>query len=127
MKCPSRRNSLPNGTVSCTSTAWKGERNFSNSRAERTTNAHSSVRYSVITPGAMSPGGFAARAPGLSSWRDGSVIAPSTADRLEALAGGLEHALERVEQALRLVAVVRGVVAHVHVDGDEARLGPRMD
>src|SRR4051794_10232387 len=120
MKCPSRRNSLPNETLSCTSTAWCGERNFSNSRAERMKNAQSSLRYSVIAPGAMSPGRRGV--PGGSS---GIVTAP--VDGLEALARRLQHGLERLEQPLGLVGVVRGVVAHVHVHGDEPGLGPGMD
>src|SRR6476469_5840001 len=116
MKCPSSRNSLPNETLSCTSTAWCGERNFSNSRADRMKNAQSSLRYSAIAPGAMSPGRRAA-----------SLIAASAPDRLEALALGLQHGLERREQPLGLVGVVRGVVAHVDVHRDEAGFGPRVD
>src|SRR6185503_10897454 len=115
MKWPSRRKSLPNGTVSWTSTAWKGERNFSNSRADRTKNAQSSVRYSVIRPGPTSPGCLA------------SGIPTPAANRLEALARGLERGLERREEALGLAGVVGGVVAHVDVDRDEAGLRPRMN
>src|SRR6478672_4514025 len=103
MKWPSSRNSLPNDTLSCTSTAWCGERNFSNSRAERMKNAQSSDRYSVIAPGAISPG----RRPA------SSLIAAPAMDRLEALALRLQHGLERLEQPLGLVRVVGGVVADV--------------
>src|SRR3569623_524772 len=127
MKWPSRRNSFPNGTVSCTSTAWNGERNFSNSRAERTKNAHSLVRYSVMAPGAMSSGCFVPVASLPGSWLDGSVIASSAPDRLEMLARGLERALERIEQPLRLVGIVGRVVALVDVDRHEPRFGPRVD
>src|SRR5512140_2973087 len=73
----------------------------------------SSVMCSVIAPGARSP--------------PGSVILPTAMDRLEARALGLQHRLELAKDALGLGGVVRRVVADVHVDGDEARLGPRVD
>ena len=54
MKQPSRRKSLPNGTVSCTSTVWNGEREALVLRAPmRTKKPHSSVRNSVMAPGAI--------------------------------------------------------------------------
>src|SRR5512147_2660156 len=118
MKCPSRRNSLPKGTVSWTSTAWYGERNFSNWRAERMKKPHSSVRYSVIAPGAMSP-----PAPGLPD----SGIASAAVDRVEARARGLERRFERAEELVCLVGVVGRQVADVDVDGDEAVFWPRVD
>src|SRR6266498_5907587 len=116
MKWPSRRKSFPKSALSCTSTAWYGERKRSNSRAERTKNPQSSVRYSVMTPGAMSP-----PLPGVSG-----IEAPAP-DRMELRARGLERALERSKQPLRLRRVVGRVIAHVDVDRDEAVLGPRMD
>jgi hypothetical protein len=53
MKQPSRRNNFPKGTVSWTSTVWYGEVNRSYWCAVRTKNPQSSVRNSVIAPGAM--------------------------------------------------------------------------
>ena len=53
MKWPSSRNSLPNGTVSWTSTVWYGELKRSYWRALRTKKPQSSVMNSVIAPGAM--------------------------------------------------------------------------
>ncbi len=53
MKQPSSRNSLPNGTLSCTSTVWNGDLNFSYCRDERMKKPQSSVRNSAMAPGAM--------------------------------------------------------------------------
>src|SRR5438067_9125853 len=84
-------------------------------RAERMKNPQSSVRYSVIAPGARSPSGFLA------------VILAPAADRLEARALRLQHRAQRTKDAVRLVAVVRGVVADVNVDCDKSRFRPRVD
>src|SRR4029079_17242056 len=105
MKCPSRRNSLPNGSLSCTSTSWYGERNASSLAFERTKTPHPSVMYSVRTRAARSPDGDA-------SLLIFDQFQAAATNRLHALAVGRERLLERVEHALRLVGVVRRVVAH---------------
>src|SRR5437762_13830979 len=75
----------------------------------------SSVKYSVIAPGARSPSGFLA-----------VILAPAPY-RLKARALRLQHRLQREKDTIRLVAVVSGVVADVNVDRDEARFGPRVN
>src|SRR4249919_657699 len=112
MKCPSSRNSRPNGTVSCTSTAWKADLNFSSSFAERTTNPHSGVISSYRTSAGKSC--VAAGAPS-ALFRLPSVILSAAKDRLVLRALRLHRRLERAKQALRLVAVVGGQVADVDV------------
>src|SRR5438046_10025021 len=75
----------------------------------------SSVKYSVIAPGARSPSGFLA-----------VILAPAP-NRLKARALRLQHRLQRAEDAIRLVAVVGGAVADVDADRDKARARPRMN
>src|SRR5512146_2318136 len=84
-------------------------------------NPHSSVRYSVIAPGAMSP---PALLPG--GLPDSGILSPAV-DRVEARARRLERGLERAEQPVGLVGVVGREIADVDVDGDEAVLRPRVD
>src|SRR6266576_5890267 len=78
-------------------------------------NPQSSVKYSVIASGARSSSGFLA-----------VILAPAP-DRLKARALRLQHRLQRAEDAVRLIAVVGGVVADVNIDRDEACFGPRMN
>src|SRR5487761_292359 len=115
MKWPSSRNSLPNGTVSCTSTDCHGDRKLSRRPVERMNDPQSPVRYSVMTPGARSPG------------ETSSVILAATVYGLEALAPRLECRLERGEHALRFDRVVRRVVAHVDIDRDKAGFRPSVN
>src|SRR5256885_17196994 len=112
MKWPSSRNSLPNGLESWTSTSWNAERNFSINRADRMKKPQSSVKYSVIAPGARSP----------SEGR--AVILAPAANRLKARALRFQDFLQRAKHTLRLTAIVGGVVADVDVDGDESRFRP---
>src|SRR5882724_1816810 len=113
-------------------------------------NPQSSVMYSVIAPGARSPGVLSrARSPGdLSSARPpggstgveescvaaasesdasggglGGILAPAP-DRVIVRALRLQHRLQRAKDALGLVGVVGRVVADVDVDSDEARFRP---
>src|SRR5664279_549843 len=121
MKWPSSRNSLPKAVLSWTSTAWTGERNFSYWREDRMKNAQSSVRYSVIAPGAISPGG------GLTPSSGRSGILASAMDRLEMRALRTQRGLQHLEHLLGLRRVVRHQVADVDVHRDKGRLGPRVD
>src|SRR6185437_13564806 len=114
MKWPSRRNSLPKATLSCTSTIWNGERNFSNACDDRMKKPQSSVRYSVIAPGAMSPGSR-------------SAIGSTALYGLETRALGLQHFFKRVEQRLGLARVVGRVIADVHVDRHRSDFRPSMN
>src|SRR5206468_7910548 len=100
---------------SWTSTSWNAERNFSINRADRMKKPQSSVRYSVIAPGARSPSGGRA------------VILAPAANRLIACALRFQDFLQRAKHALRLAAVVGGVIADVDVDGDESGFRPRMN
>src|SRR5262245_4220067 len=113
MKWPSRRNSLPNGTLSWTSTSWNADRNFSSTAADRMKKPQSSVMYSVIAPGARSP--------------PGSGILPAAVNGLEPRSPRLQHRLELAEYSLSLRGVVGRVIADVDVDGHEARFRPRVD
>src|SRR5438552_13834387 len=115
MKWPSSRKSVPNGAVSCTSTAWKGDLKRSNSRLERTKKPVSSVRYSVSSPGCTSP----APLP--------SGIAASAMDRLEPRVLRRERVLYRAKEPFGLGRIVGRVVADVHVDRHEAVLGPGVN
>src|SRR5271169_6431915 len=115
MKWPSSRNSVPKATVSWTSTAWKGDRKRSNSRAERTKKPVSSVRYSVSNPGCTSPEDLP------------SGIAPSSMDRLKFRVLRCERVLHRAKQPLGLGRIVGRVVAYIHVDRHEAVLRPGVD
>src|SRR5690242_20460605 len=81
-------------------------------RAERMKKPHSSVRYSVIAPGARSPSGGLA------------VILAPAANRLKAGTRRSKLSQQRVKHALRFAAVVGCVIADVDVDGDESRFGP---
>src|SRR6476646_1280102 len=98
MKWPSRRKSLPNGTVSWTSTSWNAEANFSSCRADRMWNPQSAVSSSISasegTRGVADGGGLAP-----------SVILAAANDRLIFRALRLHRSLERAKQVLRLVAV----------------------
>src|SRR5437667_5186723 len=82
------------------------------SRADRMKKPQSSVKYSVIAPGARSP----------SEGR--AVILAPAANRLKARALRFQDFLQRAKHTLRLTAVVGGVVADVDVDGDESRFRP---
>src|ERR1700704_7140275 len=114
MKWPSRRNSVPNEAVSCTSIAWNGDWKCSNSRVERTKKPVSSVRYSVNTPGS--------RSEGLSSG-----IAPAAVNGLEFRALRPHRVLHCAEQFFGLGRVVGRIVADVDVDRAEAVFGPGVD
>src|SRR5690348_2293830 len=97
----------------------------------------SSVRYSVITPGARSPDAAASsvmrhrarsretRRFAGQKWRVRFLA--SAMDRVEACARRLQRPLEHLEYAFRLGRVVRRVVADVDVDRHEPDFGPRMD
>src|ERR1700704_1797361 len=121
MKCPSRRNSFPDGTLSWTSIAWKAERNCSKRRADRREKPHSAVSCSVMTSGARSCG--APVAPGTCP----SAIHAPAMDHLILGPRGLQHGLECTEQPLRLVAIVGREIADIDIDGDEAALRPRVN
>src|SRR3954463_5627810 len=84
-------------------------------RAERMKNPQSSVRYSVITPDARSPSGGR------------PVILAPAVNRLKTRAPRFQHRLQRAVHALRLACVVGRVIAHVDIDGDEPRFGPRVN
>src|SRR6478752_2806710 len=120
MKCPSRRNSFPNDTLSWTSTSWYGDRNASRVAADRTKKPQSSVICSVRIARARSSGGD-------SSCVIVDHLFAAAVNRLESLLPRLQRSLERLEHALGLERVVRRVVAHVDVDRHEPRFGPRMD
>src|SRR5690349_8538305 len=98
MKQPSSRKSLPNGTVSCSSTVWYGEVKRSYWRAVRTKKPRASVRNSVIAPGAMYPAGTS------SSCRSG--IGAAAPDGLVARALRPQHGLQVAEHTLGLGRVV---------------------
>src|SRR5262245_58227849 len=116
MKWPSSRNSLPNDTLSWTSTSWNAERNASSFADDRMKNPQSSVMCSVIAPGARSPSASVLAA----------VTLAAAMNRLEPRALGLQDRLELAEHPFGLRSVVGRVVADVHVHGDKAGFGPRM-
>src|SRR6267142_713098 len=107
-------------------------------------NPQSSVMYSVIAPGARSPGSLSrARSPGGSTDVEESCVA--AASESDASGGGLggilapapdrvivrplrlQHCLQRAKDALGLVCVVGRVIADVDVNSVEARFGPSVD
>ena len=125
MKWPSSRNSLPNGAVSCTSTVLERRAEFL--ELARRPDEESPVVGQVL--GHCAP----ARCRRQEARR--RVRAPQATSRHPCHRGGstgtcpprLQCRLQRAEDALGLVGVVGRVVAHVDVDGDEARFRPRVD